>query len=185
MKLLIFNGAPDSSVSSISHKIIEHFRACFQGKNVEIAIYNLAENRLPVLEIPFKEIPENVKQMITLFSESDVQIWLSPLYHGGIPGSMKNCLDWLELTSNNPRPYLSSQIIGLICWADGVQAMQGINNMDSIAKALRAWVLPYSVPILRKDLLIENQLNPAYQERFSLMANLISDTKNLTENKKF
>ncbi len=183
MRLLIFNGAPESSVSNFSHKIIEHFRTCFQGKNIEIIVYNLAENHLPVLEIPFKEIPENVKQMARLFSESDVQIWLSPLYHGGIPGSMKNCLDWLELTSKNPKPYLSSQIIGLICWADGVQAMQGINNMDAIAKALRAWVLPYSVPILRKDLIVENQLNPIYQERFSLMANLISDTKNLPSEK--
>jgi len=177
MKLLIFNGAPDSSVNSISHKIIGHFRACFQGKNIEITTYNLAESRLPVLEIPFGEIPENVKQMTQLFSESDVQIWLSPLYHGGIPGSMKNCLDWLELTSKNPKPYLTDQIVGLICWADGVQAMQGINNMDAIAKALRAWVLPYSVPILRRDLLIENELNPTYQERFSLMAGLILDAE--------
>lgn len=183
MKLLIFNGAPDSSVSGISHKIIQHFRTCFEGKNVEISVYHLAENRLPLLEIPFGTIPESVREMTDIFSQSDVQIWISPLYHGGIPGSMKNCLDWLELTSKNPKPYLSSQIIGLICWADGVQAMQGINNMDAIAKALRAWVLSYSVPILRKDLLLENELNPTYQERFSLMANLISDAKNLPTDK--
>ncbi|MBB2949449.1 hypothetical protein FHR29_000181 [Sphingobacterium sp. JUb56] len=37
--------------------------------------------------------------------------------------------------------------MGLVCWADGVQAMQGINTMDAIAKSLRAWPLPYSVPI--------------------------------------
>src|SRR5690554_5455783 len=177
MKLLIFNGAPDSSVNSISHKIIGHFRACFQGKNIEITTYNLAESRLPVLEIPFGEIPENVKQMTQLFSESDVQIWLSPLYHGGIPGSMKNCLDWLELTSKYPKPYLSNQIISLVCWADGVQAMQGINNMDAIAKALRAWVLPYSVPVMRRELLVGSDLNPIYKERFKLMAELILDTK--------
>lgn len=175
MKLLIFNGAPDSSVNSISHKIIEYFKTCFQGKDVEISTYNLAKNHLPILEIPFGKIPENVIQMTELFTQSDIQIWLSPLYHGGIPGSMKNCLDWLELTSKNPKPYLTNQIVGLICWADGVQAMQGINNMDAIAKALRAWVLPYSVPILRRDLLLENELNPVYQERFSLMAKLIAE----------
>src|SRR5690554_3585187 len=175
MKLLIFNGAPDSSVNSISHKIIEYFKTCFQGKDVEISTYNLAENHLPILEIPFGKIPENVIQMTELFTQSDIQIWLSPWYHGGIPGSMKNGLDWLELTSKNPKPYLTDQIVGLICWADGVQAMQGINNRKAIAKALRAWVLPNSVPILRRDLLLENELNPVYQERFSLMAKLIAE----------
>ncbi|SRR5690554_1635870 len=178
MKLLIFNGAPDSSVSSFSHKIIQFFLSCFEGKNIEISHYNLAENKLPLLEIPFGEIPESVKQMAELFSESDVQIWLSPLYHGAIPGSMKNCLDWLEITSKKPKPYLTGQVIALVCWADGVQAMQGINNMDSIAKALRAWVLPYSVPILRKDLIIEDELNPIYKERFELMSRLIMESDN-------
>lgn len=177
MRLLIFNGAPDSSVNGISHKIIAFFSSYFKGKNVEIITYNLTENKLPFLEIPFGETPESVKQMIEMFTQSDMQIWLSPLYHGAIPGSMKNCLDWLELTSKNKNPYLTNQIVGLICWADGVQAMQGINNMDAIAKALRAWVLPYSVPIVRKDLLIENELNPVYQERFSLMAKLIAETE--------
>jgi NAD(P)H-dependent FMN reductase len=177
MKLLIFNGAPDSSVSGISHKIIAFFSSYFEGKNVEITTYNLAENKLPLLEIPFGEVPESVKKMTEIFTQSDIQIWLSPLYHGAIPGSMKNALDWLELTSKNQKPYLTNQIIGLICWADGVQAMQGINNMDAIAKALRAWVLPYSVPILRKDLMIENELNPIYEQRFSIMANLIAEAE--------
>lgn len=184
MKLLIFNAAPDSSTNSISHKIIEYFKNCFQNRNIEISIYNLAENKIPMLEIPFKEIPENVFKMTEAFTQSNVQIWLSPLYHGGIPGSMKNCLDWLELTSSNSEPYLSNQMVGLICWADGAQAMQGINNMDAIAKALRAWVLPYSIPILRKDLLVKDQLNQVYQERFSLMANLILENESKFGSKK-
>jgi len=176
MKLLIFNGAHDSSINSISYKIIHYLKKSFQDKNIDISVYNLNEHRLPLLEIPFKEIPENVTRMIDFFTQSSFQIWLSPLYHGGIPGGMKNCLDWLELTNKKPKPYLSKQIIGFVCWADGVQAMQGINNMDAIAKALRAWVLPYSVPISKRDFLIENNLNTIYQKRLSLMTDLILDT---------
>jgi hypothetical protein len=52
---------------------------------------------------------------------------------------MKNCLDWLEVTANRYEPYLTDKTIGLVCWADGLQAMQGINAMDVIAKSLRAW----------------------------------------------
>jgi len=175
MKLLIFNGAHDSSVNSNSYKIIHYLKKSFEDKNMDVFVYNLCEHRLPLLEIPFKEIPENVTRMIDFFTQSSVQVWLSPLYHGGIPGSMKNCLDWLELTSKNTKPYLSKQIVGLVCWADGVQAMQGINNMDVIAKALRAWVLPYSVPISKRDFLVENELSITYQKRLSLMTDLILD----------
>jgi arsenic resistance protein ArsH len=67
-------------------------------------------------------------------------------------GAMKNCLDWLELTSKNEKPYLTDKIVGLVCWADGGQAMQGINAMDAVAKALRAWVIPYSVPLVKNQL---------------------------------
>jgi arsenic resistance protein ArsH len=67
-------------------------------------------------------------------------------------GAMKNCLDWLELTSRNAKPYLTDKVVGLVCWADGGQAMQGINAMDAVAKALRAWVIPYSVPLVKNNL---------------------------------
>ncbi len=65
---------------------------------------------------------------------------------------MKNCLDWLEVTANRYEPYLTDKTVGLVCWADGLQAMQGINAMDAIAKSLRAWPLPFSVPIVRSAL---------------------------------
>jgi arsenic resistance protein ArsH len=67
-------------------------------------------------------------------------------------GAMKNCLDWLELTAKNEKPYLTDKVVGLVCWADGGQAMQGINAMDAVAKALRAWVIPYSVPLVKNQL---------------------------------
>ncbi|WP_185673624.1 NADPH-dependent FMN reductase, partial [Elizabethkingia meningoseptica] len=84
--------------------------------------------------------------------DADLHFWLAPLYHGSIPGVMKNCLDWLEVTANRYEPYLTDKTIGLVCWADSLQAMQGINAMDVIAKSLRAWPLPFSVPVVRTSL---------------------------------
>jgi arsenical resistance protein ArsH len=90
--------------------------------------------------------------MCEAFLRADLQIWLTPLYHGGMTGAMKNCLDWLELTVHLEKPYLTDKVVGLICWADGGQAMQGINAMDAVAKALRAWVIPYTVPLVKNQL---------------------------------
>jgi arsenic resistance protein ArsH len=70
-------------------------------------------------------------------------------------GMMKNCLDWLELTARLEKPYLTDKVVGLVAWADGGQAMQGINAMDAVAKALRAWVVPYSVPLVKNHLYVD------------------------------
>jgi hypothetical protein len=95
--------------------------------------------------------------MCDLFVQSELQIWLTPLYHGGMTGVMKNCLDWLELTARLENPYLTDKIVGLVAWADGGQAMQGINAMDAVAKALRAWVVPYTVPLVKNHLYVDTR----------------------------
>lgn len=120
--------------------------------------------------------------MNNLFREADIHFWLAPLYHGSIPGVMKNCLDWLEVSAKKNNPYLTDKTVGLVCWADGVQAMQGINTMDAIAKSLRAWPLPYSVPISKKELFdpnISGEISQTYKDRLNLLINLAT-TKTIT-----
>jgi hypothetical protein len=100
--------------------------------------------------------------MCHLFLEAELQIWMTPLYHGGMTGMMKNCLDWLELTARHEKPYLTDKVVGLVSWADGGQAMQGINAMDAVAKALRAWVVPYTVPLVKNHL-----YNDSHRQEFA------------------
>jgi len=99
-----------------------------------------------------KALPFGVQQMCNAFCEADLQVWLTPLYHGSMTGVMKNALDWLELTSRLGRPYLTGKVVALVSWANGSQAMQGINAMDAVAKALRAWVIPYTVPLVKSQI---------------------------------
>ena len=54
--------------------------------------------------------------------------------------------------------------------------MQGINAMDAVAKALRAWVLPFSVPVL-KDHLFDPQtsdFSALYKTKFDQMISLLA-----------
>ncbi len=91
--------------------------------------------------------------MLEIFRDCDRHIWLTPLYHGGMVGAMKNCLDWLVLSAQENSPYLTSKVVGLICWAYGGNATTGIDALRTIVANLRAWTLPYSIPIVREDLL--------------------------------
>ncbi len=151
-RIVLFNGAVEDQENTTSALLSKYIHNRLTEKGYAVEHYNIVEKNLPLLDLKLKDIPAKVKEMVDIFSQAELHFWLAPLYHGGIPGVMKNCLDWLEVTAEDPKPYLTDIKVGLVCWADGSQAMQGINNMDSIAKALRAWTLPYTVPIVRGQL---------------------------------
>lgn len=78
-------------------------------------------------------------------------IWCSPLYHGSVSGAFKNTIDWLEMLSGDDPPYLTGKVIGLVATAGGDQALQAINCMENIVRALRGWTLPLTAPVARAD----------------------------------
>ncbi|SHG43329.1 arsenical resistance protein ArsH [Salegentibacter echinorum] len=153
MKVIIFIGSVESGANSTASIISNYLLKRLKEKNIETTVFNLSQEAIPMLDFSFPETPQTVKNMTEQFLAADTHFWLAPLYHGSIPGAMKNCLDWLETTSRLPKPYLTDKKVATICWADGVQAMNGINAMENISKALRAWSLPYSVPVARKELM--------------------------------
>lgn len=175
MKALIFNGALERRQESTSGILSNYFAEQLSQLGIENSIFNLADSGVPLFDISLSRIPNSVKIMNNLFLEADVHFWLSPLYHGSIPGVMKNCLDWLEVSAKNSPAYLTDKNVGLVCWADGVQALQGINAMDAIAKSLRAWTLPLSVPIVKSGLFESTgsrEISSAYKCKLDLLMNI-------------
>ena len=175
MKILVFNGSAEPGPQSTSNRVTEYFRRACAERGAEVAVLDLAEAGIPLLDLQ-GGTPGPVERMVEMFREADRQIWLAPLYHGGIPGVMKNCLDWLEVSSGYAPPYLTDKVVGMVCWADGGQAMQGINAMDAVAKALRAWTLPYSIPVIQSLLYSDDsgQFSDFYRPRFELFTDLIT-----------
>src|SRR4051794_36823365 len=94
-------------------------------------------------------------------------------------GGIKNTPDLLGMTSQPRHPYLTGKGGGLGCWGDGSQAMQGINAMDSVAKALRAWVLPFSVPIMKEHLYdaATKDFTVSYKHKFDMVISLLGDAR--------
>ncbi len=183
MKALIYNGALERRSTSTASKISEFLKQDLENKGIEAQIFNVADSGIPLFDFTLNSTPKSVEIMNHTFRSVDMQIWLTPLYHGSMTGVMKNCLDWLEFSARMPQPYLSGQRVGLVCWADGVQAMQGINAMDAVAKSLRAWTLPYAVPIQKLEFYNEEfEIAQKYQERFRILNNLLVDGPVITKN---
>ena len=139
MNLLLVNGSLDSRPDSTINRIIRFLSKDLNTYPVTTTTFQLASAAVPLFDPDMPEpAPSPVQRMVDVFRQADAHIWLTPLYHGSLTGALKNCLDWLELSRTQPSPYLTDKRIGLVCVADGLQAMQGIQAMDAVAKALRA-----------------------------------------------
>lgn len=175
MKAIIFNGSMERRSESASGRISQFFRERLERSGIQNEVFMPADSGIPLFDITLGKTPLAVERMAQLFQDADLHFWLAPLYHGSIPGVMKNCLDWLEVTSGHYQPYLTDKTVGLVCWADGLQAMQGINTMDVIAKSLRAWPLPFSVPVIRSVLYDpENpeKISSLYSDKFEKLISI-------------
>ncbi|NIF06188.1 NAD(P)H-dependent oxidoreductase [Chryseobacterium sp. Tr-659] len=180
MKAIIFNGSLERRAESTSGCISDYFSERLKRLGIQTDIFTLADSGIPLFDVTLTKTPLAVERMTQMFTDADLHIWLAPLYHGSIPGVMKNCLDWLEVTANRYEPYLTDKTVGLVCWADGLQAMQGINAMDAIAKSLRAWPLPFSVPIVRSSLFdTENtkEISILYSGKFDQLISIATTKK--------
>lgn len=178
MKAIIFNGALERRPQSTSGLLTKYFTEKLEMLGITYDTFALADSGIPLYDITLTKTPLAVERMTQLFLNADIHFWLAPLYHGSIPGVMKNCLDWLEVTADQPQPYLTDKTVGLVCWADGLQAMQGINAMDAIAKSLRAWPLPYSVPMIRTSLFEgENEISSFYADKLDKLINIATTNR--------
>lgn len=80
--------------------------------------------------------------------DADGVIVASPGYHGSISGVIKNALDTLELTRNDPHPYLSHKAVGTVITADGWQAAgTTLMALRAIIHALRGWPTPFGAAL--------------------------------------
>jgi FMN reductase len=113
----------------------------------ETALLDLRHLQLPTYNPEGDEPTEAAAQMVEACDEADGMLWSSPLYQGTISGAFKNALDWLQLLSGREPAFLHDKVIGLISTAGGSQGLQAINTMEFSTRALRAWAVPYVVPI--------------------------------------
>ncbi|MCF1422893.1 NADPH-dependent FMN reductase [Mangrovimonas futianensis] len=174
MKVLIFNGALERRENATSERLTRYLYEQLQKQGVVVTVFKMADSGIPLFDVSLQNTPKSVELMNHIFRDADVHIWITPLYHGSMTGVMKNCLDWLQYSANMPKPYLTGKLVGLMCWADGVQAMQGINAMDSVAKALRAWTAPLSIPIQRNELFNEEgEISDKYGKRVNMLIDLL------------
>jgi FMN reductase len=112
----------------------------------EMQLLDLRRLDLPLYN-PDDEPTEAAATLIEAAYAANGLLWSSPLYQGTISGAFKNALDWLHTLGAREPPHLHDKVIGLISAAGGMQGLQAINTMEFSVRAVRAWALPYVVPV--------------------------------------
>lgn len=107
-------------------------------RRLELPMYS------PELEL---QAPAVIGTLTEACYEADGLLWSSPMYNGSVSGSFKNAIDWLHLLRSREPPYLHDKVIGLISAAGGTQGLQVVNTMEFSVRSLRAWAVPYVVPV--------------------------------------
>jgi FMN reductase len=148
-------------------------------KGFEIDMLDVRELNLPMY-LPDTNSPDeyeqphqdNIRRFLTSCRRADAMIWASPTYHGTMSGVIKNALDFVELLSKDPRPYLHQMPVGLIAVNDSVT----FSSMMNAVYELRAWLAPTTV-LLRRDCFdaeLKTLLDERTQRRLSrLVDNLL------------
>jgi FMN reductase len=113
----------------------------------ETTMLDLRELDLPMYPPDNDEPSPSAERLIEACHSADGMLWSSPMYQGTISGAFKNALDWLHVLGTREPPFLYDKVIGLISAAGGTQGLQAINTMEFSIRALRAWDVPYVVPV--------------------------------------
>jgi len=144
-RIVGFGGALGSS--STSFLALKLALAGAEATGAETVAYDVRELALPMYEWGVPP-PAAAVHLADAMHRADGLVWSSPLYHGSVSGVFKNAIDWLELLADREPPYLTDKPVGLIGCSGGAQSMQSINTLDFIVRALRGWVVPFSVPLV-------------------------------------
>jgi FMN reductase len=113
----------------------------------ETQLLDIRQLALPMYNPDDDEPTEAATRLIETCYAADGLLWSSPMYQGTISGAFKNALDWLHLLGDREPPFLHDKVVGLISAAGGTQGLQAINTMEFATRALRAWAVPYVVPV--------------------------------------
>jgi FMN reductase len=129
---------------------------------------------LPIYDVDSAERSAEAVRLLDLVRAADGVIVVSPGYHGGLSGLVKNALDYLEdlrADTGGHGPYLDGRAVGCTAVAHGWQAAVGtLHQLRQVVHALRGWPTPYGAVINSSEQRLDDPASaPAAVEQLHLV----------------
>ncbi|MBF0207815.1 MAG: NAD(P)H-dependent oxidoreductase [Oligoflexia bacterium] len=142
---------------------------------IEIDHADFREFEMPIYDGDLEEssgIPHGGLKLIKRIQEANALIISTPEYNGGIPGSLKNAIDWVSRV--DPIPFKDKPVLLLGATPGGLGTIRSLWHTRVPLEAIGAFVYPemFGIPAANKAFDQEGKfINPEYKER---LKNLIS-----------
>ena len=131
MNILVINGGPRKTGRT-------RLAASFIAKTYDTEYFDLSEKEVPLFngEEEQRQL-QVVRDLKHAVSTADAIILLSPEYHSGMSGALKNALDFLSSEQFAHKP------VGLIAVAGGGKGgINALNNMRTVMRGVYANAIP-------------------------------------------
>lgn len=135
MKLMVVSAI--SRESSTCYILAEKLAELASSHGVQVDFAHPANAALPIQDgtVAFDDARSLAWQ--ERLGAIHAHLWVSPEYHSGMTGGMKNLFD------HCPKEPLRGDVVGLFALAGGAMAaLNTLNNMSVVARSLGAWVAP-------------------------------------------
>lgn len=107
------------------------------------SVFTGAQLLLPFYDIAIDERSTAAQQLVEAIRDADGLVVVSPGYHGGMSGLVKNAIDYAEDLHHDDRPYLDGRAVGTVAVAFGWQAaVTTLDQLRTTVHALRGWPTP-------------------------------------------
>lgn len=149
MRLLILGGS--LRPASLNRILLHHLARGIKAKGHDVASFEGDALRFPLYEDDLT-VPEGAKALQSAMQAAQGLVIVSPEYNAGIPGHLKNVVDWLSTLSPSPWKdlpvLLSSASPGALGGARGMMPWRAtLANMGALA-----FPLSINVPAADKNL---------------------------------
>ena len=173
MNILIISGSARNQSNSfgIAQVIEKHL----QTMGLTVSTYDLRKEELPIFKMEESQYSnESVQKLVTLSEQADAFFIITPEYHNGMSGALKNALDFLGIDHFKKKPVAIAAAQGGV-----VGGFNALNQLRLILRSLHANTLSEQV-IINSRSFDESQIlidESSIQQLISFADELVLDTK--------
>ncbi len=148
MKVLAF--AASLRAASLNRRLIAQAAAVLRATpKIELDLADFREFEMPMYDGDLEErdgIPPGGREFIRRIQLADAVVIATPEYNGGIPGTLKNAIDWASRT--DPIPFEGKPVLLLGASPGGLGAVRGLWHCRMPLETIGAYVFPdmFGVP---------------------------------------
>lgn len=167
MKVMVVSAI--SRESSTCYILAKHLVDMATAQGVEVDFTHPANAGLPINDGTIAWDDPRAKAWQDRIGAIHAHLWVSPEYHSGMTGGMKNLFDHLA------KEPMKGDVVGLFALAGGAMAaLNTLNGMSVVARSLGAWVAPEYCAVNSND--VKDGLDDAMRSRLDRIVATVIDT---------